>query len=69
MFVLRVLFFCFFMVLFGFLFRRVFVIYPPKKEKKSVFRLDIKNKYHFVLKLSEVINLKSSFCLLFVNCV
>ena len=31
------------MVLFGFLFRRVFVIYPPEKEKKSVCRLDMKN--------------------------
>ena len=31
------------MVLFGFLFRRVFVIYLPEKEKKSVCRLDMKN--------------------------
>ena len=43
-FALRVLFFSFFMVLFGFLFRRVFVIYPPEKEKeKGGCRLDMKN--------------------------
>ena len=42
-FALRVLFFSFFMVLFGFVFRRVFVIYPSKKKKKSACRLDMKN--------------------------
>ena len=42
-FALRVLFFCFFMILFGFLFHRVFVIYPPEKKKKSICRLDMKN--------------------------
>ena len=68
-FALRVLFFVFLCFYLGFYFVEFLSCTHQKKKKKSICRLDMKNLVFFVLKLPEVINLKSSFCLLFVNCI